>query len=495
MKMVKSLLLGSATALVAIAGAQAADLPVKAKPVQYVKICSLYGAGFYYIPGTDTCIKVGGFVRAEVNVNTPGGSFAQFNHTNFDTRAYNDTHWRTRGGPTFDVREQTAYGTLRAYAVITATVTDASAGTGPGGNAPAGSGGPVLWHNRAFIQFAGFTGGLTVSFFDFDPIASYSNQTNRLGSSTGGTGIPVFAYTAQFGNGWSASISAESPLGRRAAIDRGAVGALGANNSYGGLGWPDVVGNIHLDQSWGSAQIMGALHQVNPLYYAGGNAAAGTGGPGEEVGYALGAGIKLNLPMLGKGDFFITQFGWSRGAIGYAFMGGAGIGGGNPILQYNIQNGTGAAGDPVTLAYGPLYDATYSSVVGTGLNLTEAWSVTAGLQHNWMPGWKTSIYGGYAAFNYNAASDAILMFSPGAQGGAGAPGAPTVGTADWSFYQIGSRTVWSPVKNLDLSVEAMYNHVNTAYAGPAAANAFPTATYEDKGWWSGIFRVQRNFYP
>src|SRR6185437_3910931 len=52
MKMVKSLLLGTAAGLVAIAGAQAADLPVKAKPVQYVKICSLYGAGFYYIPGT-----------------------------------------------------------------------------------------------------------------------------------------------------------------------------------------------------------------------------------------------------------------------------------------------------------------------------------------------------------------------------------------------------------------------------------------------------------
>ncbi len=75
MKMVKSLLLGSATGLVAIAGAQAADLPVKAKPVQYVKICSLYGAGFYYIPGTDTCLKVGGFVRAELNVNTASGSY------------------------------------------------------------------------------------------------------------------------------------------------------------------------------------------------------------------------------------------------------------------------------------------------------------------------------------------------------------------------------------------------------------------------------------
>ena len=65
MKMVKSLLLGSAAGLVAIAGAQAADLPVKAKPVQYVKICSLYGVGFYYIPGTDMCIKVGGWARYE----------------------------------------------------------------------------------------------------------------------------------------------------------------------------------------------------------------------------------------------------------------------------------------------------------------------------------------------------------------------------------------------------------------------------------------------
>ena len=91
-----------------------------------------------------------------------------------------------------------------------------------------------------------------------------------------------------------------------------------------------MVGNLHLDQSWGSAQVMGAIHQVNPGYYA--SAVAGTGGPGDDVGYALGAGLKLNLPSLGKGDFFITQFAWSKGAIGYAFMGGAGIGGGNPIL-------------------------------------------------------------------------------------------------------------------------------------------------------------------
>ncbi|MFX8354893.1 porin, partial [Acinetobacter baumannii] len=62
MKLVKSLLLGSAAGLIAVGGAQAADLPVKAKAVEYVKICSLYGAGFYYIPGTDTCIKLGGYL-------------------------------------------------------------------------------------------------------------------------------------------------------------------------------------------------------------------------------------------------------------------------------------------------------------------------------------------------------------------------------------------------------------------------------------------------
>ena len=55
-----------------MAGAQAADLPIKAKAVEYVRVCSLYGAGFYYIPGTDTCIKLGGYLRADVLFNTSG---------------------------------------------------------------------------------------------------------------------------------------------------------------------------------------------------------------------------------------------------------------------------------------------------------------------------------------------------------------------------------------------------------------------------------------
>src|SRR6202020_1880995 len=75
MKMVKSLLLGTAAGLVAVTAGQAADLPVKAKPVEYVKVCSLYGAGFYYMPGTDLCLKIGGWVRAEYGWGY-NGSFA-----------------------------------------------------------------------------------------------------------------------------------------------------------------------------------------------------------------------------------------------------------------------------------------------------------------------------------------------------------------------------------------------------------------------------------
>src|SRR5437868_13000862 len=70
MKIVTSLILGSAAGLLAMSGAQAADLPVKAKAVEYVRICSLYGAGFWYIPGTDTCMKIGGYLRVDVLANS-----------------------------------------------------------------------------------------------------------------------------------------------------------------------------------------------------------------------------------------------------------------------------------------------------------------------------------------------------------------------------------------------------------------------------------------
>src|SRR5690349_10506509 len=111
MKMVKSLLLGSAAGLIAVAGAQAADLPVKAKAVEYVKVCSLYGVGYYYIPGTDTCIKIGGYVRYEAYHNESGGLYSEATPQGSNTRHGSPFGMQARFRMSADVRTQTEYGT------------------------------------------------------------------------------------------------------------------------------------------------------------------------------------------------------------------------------------------------------------------------------------------------------------------------------------------------------------------------------------------------
>src|SRR4029078_9535561 len=152
--MVKSLLLGGAAGFVAVAGAQAADLPVKAKAaVQYVKVCSLYGAGFYYVPGTDTCLKMGGWIRAEYAYGygnsmtfgpfgTASGAISGAN-AGLNTRLTNgDYNIRTRGYITADARTQTAYGTVRGYIAL-----------GVNYDSAFGSGAAAFSSNRGFIQF------------------------------------------------------------------------------------------------------------------------------------------------------------------------------------------------------------------------------------------------------------------------------------------------------------------------------------------------------
>jgi hypothetical protein len=62
---IKTLLLGSAAALLVTGGAQAADLSI-AESVEYVRVCDAFGVGYWYIPGTDTCIKIGGFVQFDL---------------------------------------------------------------------------------------------------------------------------------------------------------------------------------------------------------------------------------------------------------------------------------------------------------------------------------------------------------------------------------------------------------------------------------------------
>jgi opacity protein-like surface antigen len=102
---IKSLLIGAASAMTIASGAQAADAIVVAdpEPMEYVRICDVYGVGFFYIPGTETCLKIGGYMRYEIR-------------TGVDTAA--GFTKRARFAPNFDVRSDTSIGTLRGYAEI-----------------------------------------------------------------------------------------------------------------------------------------------------------------------------------------------------------------------------------------------------------------------------------------------------------------------------------------------------------------------------------------
>ena len=97
---IKSLLLGSAAAFAVVSGAQAADAVVAAEPepVDYVKVCDAYGTGFFYIPGTETCLKISGQVRYEKRIKKTGDADATYdNHSRIrlNVEAKNDSEWGT----------------------------------------------------------------------------------------------------------------------------------------------------------------------------------------------------------------------------------------------------------------------------------------------------------------------------------------------------------------------------------------------------------------
>jgi Porin subfamily len=93
---IKSLLLGSAAALAAVSGARAADA-VMAEPeaVEYVRVCDAYGAGYFYIPGTETCLKIGGYIRYQIGAGTGLKGFTKHVEARVEVYAKNDSELGT----------------------------------------------------------------------------------------------------------------------------------------------------------------------------------------------------------------------------------------------------------------------------------------------------------------------------------------------------------------------------------------------------------------
>jgi hypothetical protein len=333
MTLIKSILLGSAAGIVAVASAQAADLPThKAAPVvQYVQICNVGGITGWTLPGSDTCVKLSGYITAQftggnlTNQYNWGGGVESAVRTQLDPFAVPQADQRilVEGTDTaspifFAVPGNYINGVLvpagtpgstfhAAGSLVGITNPNTQTGTfnrpATGWTTRANFGfsfasntayGPLIGHfdinsengngfdntgnstylNTGYLTWAGITAGKAQSFYSFT--GGGDNWANIFSPDQKGFNEPdLLAYTASFGGGFSATIAAQSPGtngGSGGGTDFGA-GNIGVNAftpgsiTFGGQRWPDIVGALHVKQGWGEAQISGVIHDVNVKDY------------------------------------------------------------------------------------------------------------------------------------------------------------------------------------------------------------------------------------
>ncbi|BAV51917.1 porin [Mesorhizobium sp. 113-1-2] len=236
---IKSLLLGSAAALIAVSGARAADAVVVAEPepAEYVKICDVYGAGYFYIPGTETCLRIGGYVRYDA----AGGDIGSFDgaRTGDVTSGKDQGTWfkNTRFTLKTWTGQETELGTLKTYTEMRMNFGNHNADDDVNS-----AGNKSFDLHFAWVQLGGLRVGLDESAFDTfigyagnvinDTLVPYGDfQTNEI------------QYYFDAGNGFSAVVSLEE-------------GAGGGTPDFYGVGTidsyvPHVVGGVKWTQGWG----------------------------------------------------------------------------------------------------------------------------------------------------------------------------------------------------------------------------------------------------
>lgn len=538
------------TAATAVDTARAADLPVrKAVPIEYVRVCSASGAGFFYIPGTDTCLRVSGRARFEA------GYIPVQNRTN---SAGDLSQYRGLLRMNVDARTQTGYGTLRAFLRVEAAsrvgVTMASGTQQRIGNAFPATGQDALGRvqnyvvtDKAFVQFAGLTAGRAASFFDF-----YAHDYELSGSTAGSdmSSTNLLAYTSKMGEGWSATLAMEDPNLRKnpfyaaSAAPTGTIpGQSGLNNIFvtapspvilgtnaNGTAntaafvdtvqrsrMPDFVGALRYDAGWGSAQLSAAVKDVNiggfiansgisTLTAAPGSATgpvgAGTAaallaargiasGSQTDYGWAVQGGLKLNLPWLAPGDGIYLQGAYGEGALvytGYSFFTG-----------YYSSQLTPVQGGPFVQA---LADAVINPLTGR-IDLSKSFTAAASLLHYWTPEWRSAVFGSYGEVGFRRGTREAFSLVNSLVGST----APPIGAAFASNpilrdnYQIiaGASLIWSPVKDLDIGIEGIY--IGTGLLGgrdadvtrPVTLNGLPVYTENRYDTTQIRIRVQRDF--
>ncbi|GLS19515.1 porin [Labrys miyagiensis] len=348
--MIKSLLLGAAASVAALAAAQAADLPMtKGEAVEYVKVCSAFGPGFFYIPGSDTCLKIAGEIRADYRFYNQSGDSRTTADGFKQTRNIHDTAFDTEARISFDARTQTDYGLLRSFFQIRANSRPIPANWTVASDTQTS----LFRVKYAYIQFGGLTAGFAHSFFGFydyeygntiwGPYYAESNVVNLL------------AYTADFGSGFTATLSVEDGRDHR-------QNAF-SSSQQGGQQAPDVVGQVRLKQDWGSVAAQAAIHQYRTAEVI---------VPHEDKwGYAVGGSLLVNIPAIDKGHFVIEGQ-YADGALDYLGVGNSKLKGQDYFVNTNAS-----------------------------LDGGKGWSVVAELGGNFTPQWGANLVGSYIDTSYD----------------------------------------------------------------------------------------------
>jgi hypothetical protein len=381
------------------------------------------------------------------------------------------------------------------FSVDSQTVSASNPSAAAGGTAGLG-----LYH--AFIQFAGFTFGRTVSIFDA-PWTGYpaGGPDTIPGGSNFVTGVNQATYTADFGQGITAAVSiqdqttgnggGQSNLWNATGFaTAAAAGTALIQGNYGTYDWganrsPDIVGQVRVDQAWGLFQIAAVAHEIHSAYYG---TFETSDHPADKWGWAVQGALSIKNIPTGAGDSINMQAVYADGAAHYVF--------GNISWPQNFSMYSGSGiGAYQSVGFAGISDGVFGT--GTSIETTKAWGFRGGYSHNWNPNWVSAIYGGYGALSYGGAGKATICANM-----VGLLGLTGNCNPDFNFAVIGVNTVWTPVKNLAFTADLSYSRLDQKYSGTiTGANtavttaAKPPATYElkDQNSLTLLLRAQRTF--
>jgi hypothetical protein len=416
-----------------------------------------------------------------------------FQNTNFYRH---ETGWDARANLSFDFAYNTAYGPLLGHAEVQGDL-------GNGLDPLIGQGTNAYYLNTAYLTWAGITAGKAASFYSF--IGGGDNYANMFSPDQRGFNEPILmAYTASFGGGFSATLAAQSPGGNGYsgggtdwtnssyfAINTGSYVPT-QTISYGGQRWPDIVGQLHVTQGWGEAQVSGVLHDVhvaatdyNGTAACGLTGVDGCNGQESKTGWGIDAGVKFNLPFLGAGDNFVLTGSYTQSAVWYS---------GLPDGMWGEDGQVNGNGQPMYIS-----DAYFNPSTNQWSSPT-AWSVSALVEHHFTPQFYVDLEGSVGGIKWSNMGGGCYLLGYGCAAAQAVNGPLSPSATSWI---IGADLGWNPVTNLNFDLELMYQDTNqqrpsgflgTIYnPGTSQAYFVPGAWEGNSSGFQGRIRITRYF--